>query len=80
MYVESDLTDPSVPRQGVGTAAPSAVAHTTELVEKGSFTTARCGCGWSAPARRSRDKSRRDAAQHLEQAEHAGRPEHADQP
>ena len=74
MYVESDLTDSSVPRQGVGTAASSAAAHTTELVEKGSFTTARCLCGWTAPARRSRDKSRKDAAQHLE---HEGQPEPA---
>jgi len=35
------------------------------VTEAGSFSTARCGCGWSAPARRSRDKSRRDADKHL---------------
>ncbi|MFD0564734.1 hypothetical protein ACFQ2M_24035 [Kitasatospora saccharophila] len=35
------------------------------MVERGSFSFAQCGCGWSAPGRRSRDKSRRDAAEHL---------------
>ncbi|WP_202524401.1 MULTISPECIES: hypothetical protein [Kitasatospora] len=40
------------------------------MVERGSFSFAQCACGWSAPARRSRDKSRRDAAGHL--AENAG--------
>jgi hypothetical protein len=76
--VESDPTDPPAPQQGAGTApatvhtAPAAPAarpahtttHATTVVEKGSFTTARCACGWFASARRSRDKSRKDAAQH----------------
>jgi hypothetical protein len=39
-------------------------AHRTAVVEKGSFATALCSCGWSAPARRSRDKSRKDADAH----------------
>ncbi|WP_034089172.1 hypothetical protein [Streptacidiphilus albus] len=39
-------------------------SHRTSINESGSFTTARCSCGWFAPARRSRDKSRRDAAAH----------------
>ena len=41
-------------------------AHRTSISESGSFTTARCSCGWSAPARRSRDKSRRDATSHTD--------------
>ncbi|MFB9366717.1 MULTISPECIES: hypothetical protein [Kitasatospora] len=44
------------------------VEHRVTVEERGSFSTARCTCGWHAPARRSRDKSRRDAAEHL--AEH----------
>ncbi|WP_099901578.1 hypothetical protein [Streptomyces sp. TLI_171] len=39
--------------------------HRTEVVERGSFTFAQCSCGWFAPGRRSRDKARRDAAEHL---------------
>ncbi|GLW70466.1 hypothetical protein Kpho02_27650 [Kitasatospora phosalacinea] len=39
--------------------------HRAEVVERGSFSFAHCSCGWSAPGRRSRDKSRRDAAGHL---------------
>ncbi len=38
--------------------------HHTSISESGSFATARCSCGWFAPARRSRDKSRRDATAH----------------
>ncbi|BFV57868.1 hypothetical protein KCMC57_up29720 [Kitasatospora sp. CMC57] len=34
------------------------------VVERGSFAIAHCTCGWSAPARRSRDLSRRDAEAH----------------
>ena len=39
--------------------------HQPYITEAGSFTTARCGCGWFAPARRSRDKARRDVNKHL---------------
>ncbi|MEV4560931.1 hypothetical protein AB0K51_28585 [Kitasatospora sp. NPDC049285] len=46
----------------------AASAHRAEVVERGSFSFAECSCGWFAPGRRSRDKSRRDAAEHL--AEH----------
>lgn len=35
------------------------------LVEKDSFTRARCACGWAGPGRRSRKKARADAAAHL---------------
>ncbi|MHA6761027.1 hypothetical protein [Streptacidiphilus sp. PAMC 29251] len=62
MHVESDPPDSQAPGPGAGTE--TAATHLTTVVEKGSFSTARCSCGWSAPARRSRDKSRKDAAQH----------------
>ncbi|MFJ5922845.1 hypothetical protein ACIQF6_09590 [Kitasatospora sp. NPDC092948] len=38
--------------------------HRAEVVERGSFCFAQCDCGWFAPGRRSRDKARRDAAEH----------------
>ncbi|MFC9593146.1 hypothetical protein ACFTUC_25610 [Streptomyces sp. NPDC056944] len=49
-------------RGGVHAQASS---HTTTTTERGSFALARCSCGWSGPARRSRDKARSDAADHL---------------
>jgi len=64
MRVDSEPTDPAVSSLGAGAA--STTAHLTTVVEKGSFSTAHCSCGWHAPARRSRDKSRKDATQHLE--------------
>ncbi|MFF5725149.1 hypothetical protein [[Kitasatospora] papulosa] len=39
--------------------------HTTTTVERGSFCLARCSCGWSGAARRSRDRARTDAREHL---------------
>ncbi|MEE4489232.1 hypothetical protein ACIBI8_25715 [Streptomyces sp. NPDC050529] len=39
-------------------------AHQATTVERGSFCTARCSCGWSGPARRSRDLARTDAEGH----------------
>ncbi|MFJ8854207.1 hypothetical protein [Streptomyces sp. NPDC102437] len=46
--------------------APTATSagHGPTTVERGSFCIARCGCGWSGPARRSRDRARTDAAEH----------------
>ncbi|WP_327235851.1 hypothetical protein OG349_19715 [Streptomyces sp. NBC_01317] len=43
---------------------PLTSPHTTSTVERGSFCLARCTCGWSGPARRSRDRARTDAATH----------------
>ncbi|MEV6476022.1 hypothetical protein [Streptomyces sp. NPDC051657] len=43
---------------------PSA-GHSASTIERGSFCLARCTCGWSGPARRSRDLARTDAAKHL---------------
>ncbi|WP_420492804.1 hypothetical protein [Kitasatospora camelliae] len=50
-------------------AAPSD-GHRVSVEERGSFSFAGCSCGWFAPGRRSRDKARRDAADHA--AETAG--------
>ncbi|MEU6880921.1 hypothetical protein [Streptomyces sp. NPDC046712] len=38
--------------------------HDTTTTERGSFAIARCSCGWTGPARRSREKARSDAATH----------------
>lgn len=60
-----DVADqrPGAPGGALRTDHPD--EHRAEVVERGSFSFAQCGCGWSAPGRRSRDKSRRDAAEHL---------------
>ncbi|MFI2777779.1 hypothetical protein [Streptomyces sp. ALB3] len=55
--MHQDFTDPPV-----HSPAP---AHSTTTVERGSFCLARCACGWSGPARRSRDRARTDAEEHL---------------
>ncbi|MFF2013295.1 hypothetical protein ACFVWY_30120 [Streptomyces sp. NPDC058195] len=46
------------------TPATASTGHDPVTVERGSFCTARCSCGWSGPARRSRDRARTDAAEH----------------
>ncbi|MFD5873302.1 hypothetical protein [Streptomyces sp. NPDC060322] len=43
--------------------------HTATTVERGSFCLARCSCGWSGAARRSRDRARADAREHLGEPE-----------
>ncbi|MBP2360047.1 hypothetical protein JOF59_002447 [Streptomyces clavifer] len=43
--------------------------HSISTVERGSFCLARCTCGWSGPARRSRDRARTDAAEHAAAAD-----------
>ncbi|MER8266097.1 MULTISPECIES: hypothetical protein [Streptomyces] len=56
-----------------GPVSPSASApppgpppgHSATTIERGSFCLARCTCGWSGPARRSRDLARTDAAKHV---------------
>ncbi|MEY9962765.1 hypothetical protein ABIA33_000791 [Streptacidiphilus sp. MAP12-16] len=60
-HVDSDLTEPSAPLGG----ADAGVTHETTVAEKGSFSAARCSCGWFAPARRSRDRARKDADEHV---------------
>ncbi|MFD6276550.1 hypothetical protein ACFWFI_13410 [Streptomyces sp. NPDC060209] len=49
-----------------------APAHSTTTVERGSFCLARCTCGWSGAARRSRDRARTDAHEHLGAPEQQG--------
>ncbi|WNI23411.1 hypothetical protein [Streptomyces sp. ITFR-16] len=51
---------PEVPPAG----PPGGTGHEPTTVERGSFCTARCSCGWSGPARRSRDRARTDADDH----------------
>lgn len=43
---------------------PDPADHRTRVVERGSFASARCDCGWKGPARRARDRARRDAQSH----------------
>ncbi|WP_237327066.1 hypothetical protein [Streptomyces sp. CBMAI 2042] len=45
--------------------APPPAGHNATTTERGSFCLARCTCGWTGPARRSRDRARTDAAEHL---------------
>ncbi|MFC6596481.1 hypothetical protein [Kitasatospora paranensis] len=47
--------------------APSEL-HRATVEERGSFCFARCACGWQASGRRSRDRARRDLADHLAEA------------
>ncbi|TXL87119.1 MULTISPECIES: hypothetical protein [unclassified Streptomyces] len=57
---------PTAPHDPRDSLAPpvSPVPHLASTVERGSFSLARCTCGWSGPARRSRDRARTDAASH----------------
>jgi hypothetical protein len=63
---------PPVAREAAGaTAAPDAIdlrnlEHPLEVVETGSFARARCGCGWTGPARRSRAVATADGERHLD--------------
>ncbi|MFF2958008.1 hypothetical protein ACFVT1_03585 [Streptomyces sp. NPDC057963] len=58
MYVQHTEEVPQTP------PARASAGHDPTTVERGSFCTARCSCGWSGPARRSRDRARTDAAEH----------------
>ncbi|MEU1278752.1 hypothetical protein [Streptomyces sp. NPDC005805] len=54
-----------MPEQDPPAAPPTdGATHLTSTVERGSFAVARCSCGWSGPARRSRDRARTDARTH----------------
>ncbi|OKK13052.1 hypothetical protein AMK16_31440 [Streptomyces sp. CB00455] len=44
--------------------SPPPAGHTVSTAERGSFCLAVCTCGWSGPARRSRDLARKDADRH----------------
>lgn len=43
-----------------------AAPHSVTTIERGSFCLAHCTCGWRGPARRSRDRARTDAEEHLQ--------------
>ncbi|WP_327335063.1 hypothetical protein [Streptomyces anulatus] len=57
----------SIPPPASASAPPPGPppGHSATTIERGSFCLARCTCGWSGPARRSRDRARTDAAEHL---------------
>lgn len=59
------LASVPLPRaQSAPSAADPATGHTTSTTERGSFCLAVCTCGWTGPARRSRDLARKDATRH----------------
>ncbi|MBB4924194.1 hypothetical protein [Kitasatospora kifunensis] len=65
MYTEpSARSDFRGESEDASEADPAADHHQIEISERGSFAHAGCDCGWFAPARRSRDRARRDAAEH----------------
>ncbi len=49
---------------GTAGGAGDGTDHRTSVTERGSFALARCSCGWFGPARRARDRARRDAREH----------------
>ncbi|WP_335981209.1 hypothetical protein [Streptomyces sp. CA2R106] len=57
------MSDPGSSTTAAG-AAGGGSRHEVTVVERGSFASARCSCGWKGPARRARDRARRDAAEH----------------
>ncbi|WP_411107750.1 hypothetical protein [Streptomyces sp. cmx-4-9] len=58
------------PEQGGGSPPqPPGGPHTTSTTERGAFCLALCSCGWSGPARRSRDLARKDAARHTDRGQ-----------
>ncbi|WP_374774675.1 hypothetical protein OG756_18610 [Streptomyces sp. NBC_01310] len=61
-HIDATLVPPlgSLPRP----QSQPPTGHTTSTAERGSFCLAVCTCGWSGPARRSRDLARKDAARH----------------
>ncbi|MEV7545569.1 hypothetical protein [Streptomyces sp. NPDC089915] len=54
------MPDPRHPAE----PAQTPLGHTTSTAERGSFCLAVCSCGWTGPARRSRDLARKDATRH----------------
>ncbi|WP_299539708.1 hypothetical protein [uncultured Streptomyces sp.] len=70
MHQEASAPASGAPVSPAPTAVPAPPGasgppdHLTTTIEKGSFCLARCSCGWSGPARRSRDKARTDAEEH----------------
>ena len=62
----------SEPQEAEPLEAEPLEAAAASVSERGSFAHARCAkCGWEGPARRSRDRARRDLDRHV-----ADRPKH----
>jgi hypothetical protein len=59
--VESGL---SVEATAVRLDAPDVPSHDITVSDRGSFTVARCTCGWHSYARRSRNLARREGRDH----------------
>ncbi|MEE4545709.1 hypothetical protein V2S66_27540 [Streptomyces sp. V4-01] len=62
MGADTAAADSSAPEPGGGGPHPG--DHHTSVVERGAFAVALCSCGWKGPARRARDRARRDAGEH----------------
>ncbi|MFJ3899951.1 hypothetical protein [Streptomyces sp. NPDC090025] len=56
------------PPQPLSDQHPSSSRHHATTAENGPFAFASCSCGWRGPARRSRDRARRDVPEHLASA------------
>ncbi len=56
------VTDPVV--ETAPRAAEAAEPHGVTVADEGSFTVARCSCGWRSYARRSRQRARSEGADH----------------
>ncbi|MFD9723839.1 hypothetical protein [Streptomyces sp. NPDC059072] len=63
-HTDAPLVPPlvSLPLQPAQSRPPA--PHITSTAERGSFCLAVCSCGWTGPARRSRDLARKDASRH----------------
>lgn len=55
---------PEPPQHTDHTHPTDPTGHTTSTAERGAFCLAVCSCGWTGPARRSRDLARKDADRH----------------
>ncbi|MBB1245460.1 hypothetical protein GL263_18100 [Streptomyces durbertensis] len=53
-----------MPFESEQVTAQAAAEHRVTTSERGSFSSARCACGWRGPARRARSKAREDALHH----------------
>ena len=61
--IELDVVaDPAVDASTAETELPD--PHDVTVADEGSFTVARCACGWRSYARRSRQRARSEGADH----------------
>ncbi|MEU6852873.1 hypothetical protein ABZ901_23470 [Actinacidiphila alni] len=64
LNLRAEQRPPHAPDTAEGSGGPDG-GHHTSVVERGAFAVARCTCGWKGPARRARDRARRDADEHV---------------